>query len=149
MLKALVPLDGSEHALTAIHYVIRLFQESNEFELHLVNVQPPLRGNMIAFATQHAVDHFHRETGHEAMKAACELLDRAGIGYKAHIVLGKPAVAIAHLADEFNCDQLIMGTHGYGTVKQLLHGSVTHEVIHLIRPRIPVTLVKAGYVARP
>ncbi len=40
-----------------------------------------------------------------------------------------------------------MGTHGYGTVTQLLLGSVSHEAIPMMDPEIPVTLVKSAVEA--
>ena len=40
-----------------------------------------------------------------------------------------------------------MGTHGYGTVTQLLRGSVSHEAIPYDGSRIPVTLVKSAVEA--
>jgi nucleotide-binding universal stress UspA family protein len=40
-----------------------------------------------------------------------------------------------------------MGTHGRGTLSQLVVGSVSHAAIHHMDPSIPVTLVKQGYDA--
>jgi hypothetical protein len=54
---------------------------------------------------------------------------------------------IAEVAKELRCDKVIMCTHGYGTVKQLLMGSISHAAIHHLDPAIPVTLVKEGYLA--
>ena len=44
---------------------------------------------------------------------------------------------IAEVAKELGCDKVIMGTHGYGTVRQLLMGSISHAAIHQIDPEHP------------
>lgn len=145
MLKVLVPVDGSNGALCAVRYVINLIQDREPLDIHLLNVQPPLHSDVTAFIRQEAVRDFHIEEGRKAMKAACALLDDAGVRYTKHFYVGRAATVIAECAQELHCDRVIMGTHGFGTIAQLLLGSVSHEAIHQMDPRIPVTLVKAGY----
>lgn len=145
MLKALVPVDGSANSLDAVRHVIKLVQDREPLEIHLLNVQPALRGDVTAFVPKSVVKGFHWEEGQKALEGARALLDRAGLTYNAHVGIGPPAAVIAHCAEELRCDKVVMGTHGYGTVAQLLLGSVSHQAIHLMDPRIPVTLVKAGY----
>lgn len=145
MLKALVPVDGSDNALCAVRHVIALIQDREPIDVHLLNVQPPFHGDVTAFVRKEVVRDFHLEEGQKAMKAACELLDEAGIHYTKHVFVGRAAHVIAECAKELRCDKVIMGTHGFGTIAQLLLGSVSHEAIHQMDPRIPVTLVKAGY----
>lgn len=145
MLKALVPVDGSDNALCAVRHVIRLVQDREPLDIHLLNVQPPFHGDVTAFVAKGCAHDFHREQGRTAMAAACALLDEAGIPYAKHVFVGHPAKLIAECAREMGCDKVIMGTHGYGTIAQLLLGSVSHEAIHRMDPHIPITLVKAGY----
>jgi nucleotide-binding universal stress UspA family protein len=47
------------------------------------------------------------------------------------VLVGKPAVAIAHYADEQHADLIVMGTHGHGPVRRLLLGSVAERVVRL------------------
>lgn len=145
MLRALVPVDGSHNALCAVRYAIRLVQDGEPLEIHLLNVQPPFHGDVASFVPKGGMHSFHRERGHEAMAGACALLDEARIPYTRHIYVGHPAKTIAACAKDLRCVKVVMGTHGYGTVTQLLLGSVSHEAIHQMDPHIPVTLVKAGY----
>lgn len=145
MLKALVPVDGSDNALSAVRHVIALIRDRETIDVHLLNVQPPFHGDVTAFVPKTAVRDFHLEEGRKAMKAACELLDEAGVRYTMHVFVGHAAHVIAACAKDLRCDKVIMGTHGFGTIAQLLLGSISHEAIHQMDPRIPVTLVKAGY----
>jgi nucleotide-binding universal stress UspA family protein len=146
MLKALVPVDGSEHALAAVRHVIRLVEDREPLEVHLLNVQPPMHGDVSSFVPEGTINDYHRDCGEKALAAAATLLDAAGVAYTKHIFVGHPAETIAACAKRLSCVNVIMGTHGYGTITQLLRGgSVSHEAIHRMDPAIPVTLVKDGY----
>jgi len=145
MLKALVPVDGSSNSLCAVRHVIKLAQDREPLEVHVLNVQPPFRGDVTSFVAKEDVQGFHLDEGHKCLERARELLDQAGLHYTTHIYVGHAAQVIADVAKELGCDKVIMGTHGYGTVRQLLMGSISHEAIHQIDPGIPVTLVKDGY----
>ena len=145
MLKALVPVDGSSNALCAVRHVIKLVEDREPLEIHLLNVRPPITGDVTAFVAKEDVHGFHLDEAHKAMKRACELLNEAGLHYTKHVYVGHAAQVIAKVAKDLGCDKVIMGTHGYGTIKRLLMGSVSHEAIHQMDPKIPVTLVKDGY----
>ncbi len=144
MLKALVAVDGSDDSLGAVRHVIKLVHDREPLEIHLLNVQPPLHADVTMFVSGSVVRGFHEDEAAKALAPACELLDRAGIPYVSHKVIGHAGCAIAACAKKLNCDKVIMGTRGLGTVSQLLLGSVSHEAIHQMDPRIPVTLVKGG-----
>ena len=45
------------------------------------------------------------------------------------VVVGRPAAEIVRFAREHEADLIVMGTHGYGSVKRLLLGSVADQVI--------------------
>jgi nucleotide-binding universal stress UspA family protein len=147
MLKALVPVDGSSNSLCAVRHVIKLVQDREPLEIHLLNVQPPLHGDVTSFVSKENVRGFHLEEGEKALSRACELLRAAGIPFTKHVYVGQAAQVIAEVARELRCDKVIMGTHGRGTITQLLMGSVSHEAIHQMDPEIPITLVKDGYSA--
>ena len=90
MLKALVPVDGSENSLAAIRHVIKLTQAHEPLEIHLLNVQPPLRSDVTTFVPERAVHDYHVDEAQKALKPACELLDDAGVPYTKHVFVGHP-----------------------------------------------------------
>jgi nucleotide-binding universal stress UspA family protein len=147
MLKALVPVDGSSNSLCAVRHAIKLIQDREPLEIHLLNVQPPLHGDVTSFVSTGNVRDFHLEEGEKALAGACALLHDAGIRFTKHVYVGQAAQVIAEVARELRCDKVIMGTHGRGTITQLLMGSVSHQAIHQMDPEIPITLVKEGYGA--
>lgn len=150
-MKMLVPVDGSEAALSAVDHVIRsAAQYVGGLEVHLLNVQLPiLSGNVRAFISQDRLDAYYHDEGMSALKAAKERLDAAGIPVHAHIGVGNAAETILAYARENRCDQICMGTTGLGSFSGFLLGSVAARLIHL--SEIPVLMVglpkKATYGA--
>jgi len=115
-------------------------EEYESLRIHLLNVQPPLRGDVSMFFDEARIQAYHREEGEKALARARALLAQAGIAVRAHIKVGEPAEVIARMAEDRRCDQIVMGTHGRGAVVGLLVGSVATKVLHLAKA--PVLLVK-------
>lgn len=141
MLKILLPVDGSDYANKAITGFIALLGWYKEKpELHLLNVQYPLRGNVALFINQTDIKQYHQEEGQKELQSTCALLDQAGVAYQYHIVVGDPAEMIVRFASEKQCDQIVMGPRGAGGIQGLLLGSVTSKVMQLAKT--PVLLIK-------
>ena len=141
MLKILLPVDGSDYANKAITGFIALLDWYKEKpELHLLNVQYPLRGNVALFINQTDIKQYHQEEGQKELQSTCALLDQAGVAYQYHIVVGDPAEMIVRFASEKQCDQIVMGPRGAGGIQGLLLGSVNSKVMQLAKT--PVLLIK-------
>ena len=143
MQRALLAVSGSTCSLSAVRHVIRLVRYGEHLELHLLNVQPPFRLNVSMFVGAATIRDFHQEQGIRALAEARSLLDAAGIACTSHVVVGRVAEAIAETAKRLRCDKVIMGTRGYSAATRFLLGSISHETIRRMDPRIPVILVKA------
>lgn len=141
MLKLLLPVDGSDASGRAVSRFIKLVGWYKETpEIHLLNVQFPLRGNVPMFIDKESIDLYYQEEGMKELSPARELLDRAGIGYRFHVSAGNPPNMILRYAEEMNFDQIVIGPRGLGTVKGILLGSVASKVIQL--STIPVLILK-------
>lgn len=143
MLKAmetiLVPVDGSPNSLRAVDYVLLQTPAKDSTVVHLLNVQRPLTGDVGRFLDHDQIASLHREKGFEALAAAREKLDTAGMAYAVHISVGEPAEIILQYAEEMGCDKIVMGAHGHGVIATLLTGSVASAVNN--RAAVPVRLV--------
>lgn len=142
-MKVLLPIDGSPCSRHAVEHVIAtrsLLRDPDAQEIHLVNVQPAVSGDVSQFVSHDQIAGYHHEESAKALADACALLDAAGLKYTVHNKVGHAAEEIARLADELKCDQIVMGTHGRGALAELLVGSTTLRVVH--RSRVPVLLVK-------
>ncbi len=141
MLKALIPFDGSANALRAVDHLISLVQAREPMEVHLLHVREPIDSWEIRrVLTAEEIAALQLSEGEDALQAARQRLEAAGISYTATILVGDVAQTIARHATEIGCDKIIMGSSGASAIAGLLLGSVTMKVIHLAQ--VPVTVVK-------
>jgi nucleotide-binding universal stress UspA family protein len=138
--KILLPLDGSANSGRAVD-LVRDYAESGLIgEVHLLNVQYPVSGDVSAFVGKRALEGYHHDEGMKVLSPAAATLKGAGVSVKLHIGLGTPGEVIAVFCKELGCDAIVMGTRGLGGAAGLLLGSVATDVI--ARTEVPVTLVK-------
>lgn len=141
MQKIVVAVDGSDSALRAVGHVIKsALASGTPPEIHLLNVQYPLRGSANLFVDADVIRQYHHEEGLKALEKARAMLDEAGLACMFHIIVGEPAETIVRYAREHQCDMIVMGPRGLGSVSGLLLGSVATKIIHLAD--VPVLLVK-------
>jgi nucleotide-binding universal stress UspA family protein len=144
MVKVLLPVDGSRHALAATR---RLIHDADWFkdpiDVELVTVQgrmPRVSGLSRAVLSQAAIARHYREQGEKALASSKRLLSKAGIHHAEHILVGDVAPTLVKHAASKGCDMIYMGTRGLTATSGLLLGSVATRVLHLAR--VPVVLVK-------
>lgn len=139
-LSILIPVDGSANAERAVKHAIEIGKALQAPDIHLLNVQPPVRGDVSRFVGSDAIEDWHRDEAEKAMAGAKRLLDASGLSYKVHIGIGNPGDVIASFAKKLGSNQIIMGTRGLGSALGLLLGSVAqHAISHV---DVPVTLIK-------
>ncbi|SEN14644.1 universal stress protein [Nitrosomonas marina] len=141
MLKILLPIDGSDNSSKAVKKMVEMMNWYKAVpEIHLLNVQFPLDGNVSLFISQDDIKQYHQEEGTKCLQKAVQLLDQEQIKYSYHITIGDPAMMIEQFAANLNCDLVIISARGHGAIKNLLLGSVVSKVIQL--SSTPVLLVK-------
>jgi nucleotide-binding universal stress UspA family protein len=141
MLKVLLSVDGSEASDHAVALLLkRLEWFAAPVEIHLLNVQPPLHGDIWGVLGKEKVSEHHREEGMAALRAARAKLDAAGQAYVLHIGVGNPADVIVHYAKERSCDLIVIGPRGLGAISGLLLGSVATKVLSLAH--VPVLVLR-------
>ncbi len=154
-MKALVPLDGSDLALSVLPNVRRLAELAPGLEVHLLTVvdqksvhgqsdRPPgeltttIPGSKFAtvLAPAPRVVESHGEALSRVHLDAIEALeaiakgDLAGLSTATEVVFSSnPADAITAKANAIGADLIIMATHGRSGISHLLTGSVTEAVI--------------------
>lgn len=140
MYRILVPIDGSDEALRALDYAVRLAGLIGEVEIHLLNVQPPISGSVSTFVGSETVSRFHQEEGDNALAPARKRLEGESLPVQVAMRIGSAGATIAEYAQESGCDEIVMGTRGLGRIGSLVLGSVATQVVHLAE--LPVTLIK-------
>ena len=79
--RILVPVDGSDSALSAVEYVIALWRNHparETMDIHLLNAQRELSGDVARFVPKESLQDYHRERSEKALERARKLLDGAG-----------------------------------------------------------------------
>jgi len=138
--KVVVPIDGSESALHALHVAVGRCRESGA-ALHLLNVQPEIgSGNVRMFVSKDMVRSYQQEEADKALQAARKILEAEQVSFVPVLQVGHPFQCIADYADPGSGDEIVMGSRGMGSVGNLMLGSVATKVVHAAR--VPVTLVK-------
>jgi nucleotide-binding universal stress UspA family protein len=142
MTKILVAVDGSENAVRAVDYVLRLAQNSREpLEVHVLNVHPPVTfGDIKKHVGQEVLNAYYHDEGAKALATVRQQLDKSSVAHNYHIGIGKVPETIVNYANEHGCTQIVMGTRGLGAITGIVLGSVAIKVINLTD--VPVTLVK-------
>lgn len=136
----LVPIDGSEPAGRALAYVLSLAARGLNVDVHVINVQPAVRGAAASLLPAREIEDYHRDEGMMVLGESLRQIDAAGLKPHAHVTVGIPGDAILAFADRLRCDQIVMGTRGHGAVANLLLGSVAQHVA--THATLPVTLVR-------
>jgi YjbE family integral membrane protein len=141
--RILVPVDGSRNALNAVERVIeQCAPGAQPPEIHLLHVRSPLSRHIAGFLRRADINVWHREEGLKALAGAMALLAEKGIAFAHHVRVGQRAATIAALAQELNCDRIVMGTARRNTVTRVLEDSVTSEVLELARAPVEVIVGK-------
>jgi nucleotide-binding universal stress UspA family protein len=137
--KILLATDGSPDAGQALAYArdLSLRDGAQVIVVHAFERVPtylgdPVEGRVLAR---------HVAAGEDVANDAARILQEAGVDVIVEVLEGPAADAILNVADVRECDLIVMGSRGYGTLASLLLGSVSHRV--LAHARMPVMIVRA------
>lgn len=141
MLKLLIAVDGSLHARRAIETVARMARASVPLELTLLNVRPvPGWADELPAPSLDEIEAA-QASGQDRLLAEAQAQMEA-LELPLHAVqraAGSPGTEIVRVARLLGIDQIVMGTHGRGSLGSLFLGSVAQRVVHL--STLPVLLV--------
>ena len=135
--RILLATDGSEDVARATEAATDLAQRSGA-EFHVVHVWHDVPGFAHDFVKREL-----RKQGQEILDAQVEKIRATGVEVtKAHLRGGRTSNQVIKLAEEIDVGLLIVGSRGLGTVRRILMGSQSEEIIH--RAQVPVLVLRAG-----
>lgn len=146
MRKIALPFDGSEAALRALDFTVRLAKRfKSPVKIDLINVQEATVGIPDSFARDATavgtrLAEAARNAGADLLAKPSAKLKKAKLLRNSAVLLGDPAACIAEYVADNGCDAVVMGTRGRSQLAGLVLGSVATRVIYLAT--VPVTLVK-------
>jgi nucleotide-binding universal stress UspA family protein len=140
-MKILLAVDGSPFTKKMLAYLTthdELFSPTHDYEVFNAQVALPARAK--AAVGKEAVESYYREEAEKVLAPVTKFLLRHGIDAKTSWKAGHAGETIAKFAQSGDFDLLVMGSHGHGTVVNLVMGSVATSV--LAHCRVPVLLVR-------
>jgi len=142
MKKILIAVDGTPSCDRATEAVVQKHgadAKAGKVEIHLLNVQHPVPGDVNTFVDHDEIKHYHHDEGIKALASSRAILDRAAVPYLFHISVGQPWEIVIRFAEERKCEEIVIGTHKHSAIMALLVGSVEEDVKR--HTTIPVTIV--------
>ena len=140
-MKILLAVDGSSYTKKMLAYLTthdELFSTNNDYTV--LTVQPALPPRARAAVGKDVVDNYYSEESEKVIAPVSKFLTRHGIDAKSAWKVGPAGETIAKFADAGQFDMVIMGSHGHGTLGNLVMGSVATQV--LANCEVPVLLVR-------
>ena len=138
MLFAVDDSDESRHAVEVFLCLLDWYKEKPE--IHLLNVQPALRGDISSFLKAELIEQYHQDEAMKAIIPVKERLEKVGVTPKCHIVVGNAAHTIVRFAVEQGCQQIVMGSRALGTAGGWVLGSTVTRVLN--QSSVPVLIMR-------
>jgi nucleotide-binding universal stress UspA family protein len=141
--RILLATSGSEDAARATEAAVDLSAKSGS-ELHVVHVWHDVPG---PYAHKFVKAELRRQ-GQEILDEQVQKIEASGTTVaKAHLRGGRTSDEIIELSDELGVGLLVVGSRGMGTMRRILVGSHSEEIVH--HAHVPVLVVKRGESAWP
>lgn len=125
--KILVAFDGSEPARNALEQAIRLADEDKSW-IKVVAVVPSYQGELEMVGVAN-IKETMEGPGRKLLAEAKAIANAQGVHILTNLEQGEPYERIVHVADDENCDLIILGRKGANRLERALMGSVTARVI--------------------
>lgn len=133
-MKVLLAVDGSDCSLAAVKEVItRQWPKGTEVKiLAVVHTRWPSMSDPLLISEAVYLELMERKRLHELVEGTAAEVRRSKAGKKLRIetmvVDGSPKEVIVEEAERWGADLILVGSHGYGSVKRFMLGSVSQAV---------------------
>jgi nucleotide-binding universal stress UspA family protein len=129
----LLATDGSPAAEAATDEALRLARALDAPMLAVSVANVVVHGYAGYYGNAEIVVELHRdEKQHVARLLATveELAAAAGVSCETHALEGPAAAQICRVAGDHDARFIVIGSHGWGSIGRLVHGSVSTDVLH-------------------
>jgi nucleotide-binding universal stress UspA family protein len=127
-------IDFSPASHEALAFAAECVRDAPACRLHLLHVvEEPLCEAWSVRAPTTDMAGLHRawlDPARQRLEALAATLSLHPDQIVSAVIAGSPYSDITRYAVEHDADLLVVGSHGYGTVKRLMRGSVAERVVH-------------------
>ncbi|MDO8999104.1 MAG: universal stress protein [Bacteroidota bacterium] len=129
--KILIPVDFSETSLLAIKHGAFTAQltQGNVYLLHVINILYFSQEMFLPNISVHAQTDFEKIAQERLLQLAEEVKEEYGVEVECITKIGSPNREITDVAKEIEATLIVMGTHGYSALEELVIGSTALKVI--------------------
>jgi nucleotide-binding universal stress UspA family protein len=140
-MKILVAVDGSSFTKRMLAYLTA----HDEFpgrghDYTVLHTVPPVPPRAAAVLDKATLDGYYQDEAEKVFKPIRTFLMKQGLEAKFVYKIGHAAETIASFAEKGKYDLMVMGSHGHGSLTNLVMGSVATKV--LAKCTVPVLLVR-------
>ena len=140
-MKILLAVDGSPFTKKMLAYLAAHPEFlADVSSITALTVQPALPPRARAALGKEIVDEYYADEANKVLQPVAKFLERKKITLNTAYKVGVPGESIAKFADAGKFDLVLMGSHGHGTLGNLVMGSVATQVLAL--SKVPVLLVR-------
>ena len=140
-MKILVPVDGSSYTKRMLAYLVAhdewLGNAHHYTVLHAVPAVPPRAASVLDKAV---LKSYYDDEAEKVLKTVRTFFEKQKVRAEFVSKVGPAADVIAAAANKGKFDLLLMGSHGHGTLGNLVLGSVATKVMS--QTDVPVLLVR-------
>ena len=139
-MKILLAADGSDYTRRAVNYLCTHDWLRRNHALSVFTVVLAVPHRAAAMAGPKLTHAYYHDDAEVALRPVREALAAAGTQAEFSWEIGHPAQAIANKAIEEGFNLVVMGSHGHGSLANVVLGSVATQV--LARCKVPVLLIR-------
>lgn len=140
-MKILIAVDGSAFTKRMLAYLTAHDEfPGKNHGYTVITAVPPVPPRAAAVLDKAVLDGYYEEEAEKVFRPIRTFLAKQGMDAKFIYKVGHAAETVAATADKGNFDLLVMGSHGHGTLTNLVMGSVATKV--LAHCKTPVLMIR-------
>ncbi len=140
-MKILIAVDGSPFTKRMLAYLTAHDEfPGKNHEYTVLNTVAPVPPRAAAVLDKATLETYYGDEAEKVFKPIRTFLAKQGLDAKYQYKVGHAGETISAIADKGKYDLLVMGSHGHGTLTNLVMGSVATKV--LAHCKVPVLLVR-------
>lgn len=145
MKNILLAVDGSDNSLRAAEEALKLLKLNHNLKVTAVNVGPSCydlfpEPGVCAWIEQSELDKEVEARAARVFEKVADIFKREDLPVDVVLLKGNAADAICRYAKEGGYDLVVVGSRGFGELKGIILGSVSHKILHCCE--CPVMVVK-------